>query len=353
MRYIKKFWIILSVINLILLTSCTTGRNLGRVPEVSEVPLSHEQKILIILPLSDKKSAISKNIMAAVELVYENHKEQLKEKNIGFKFLDYNDPNLANKIEAIKPLAILGPIFSHQTAFLSDKINKNFKIYSFSNDATLAKNNNIYVTGISPFYLLEKVMEEEAIKGKSKFFIVGARTQVNLDLINYFNKVKAKYPELVLVKLELHNNTIEGRNYATIAMADSLKALGENNSTLIVLEPQELKVEEIIENLREHQVDFTKFDIFIPFMVDGEKLDRANPFLADIYVPVLKDMDDLKVKYYDKYNIMPENISIIAYDLLLEILGLTQEGSKFIIDSAHDNILRRRIEFEKLINQFE
>ncbi len=343
---------IIIVLSLLSLSSCG-GNNVNKkpidlepvLPKITEIK-SKKLEVALLLPLTGEHSDFGNNMMQATQLAF----KELKTRNVNIQSIDTgsditSSDQIIKALEGRKYDIILGPVFFHHTKIAYSYAYKNqIPVISFSNDISLLNNEGLFLIGVMPDQIINRVVNYAALNGYNKLFSLLPENRYGLFIENTIrnNSLNSHY-EIVESARYIHSPSgalSNAENALTIIKAAMIKQATSvpdtvNNFALLVPEGGEF-IKQITLNIsdwaRENRI---RLKFLGSNLWDEENL-LTLKHLNGAWIATAPNahLKYFEQRFYNSYGSKPFKLSALAYDAaaLVTVLSNKENIVQAILD---------------------
>jgi len=338
-----------------------------KVKALDKISFGEIVKIGILLPLSGKNKTLGKSISNALEMaLFES-----KSKNIELLFKDSGD-DLEKAILASKEIEkeggsiIIGPIFSFQASEIRKNISKDIPIFSFTNDESI-KSEGLWILGFSPQQQINAIFSEMLHHSVTDISII-VPNNIYGDVI-----LQASRRASILRNIKInhiHRYDRDAKDFSNFSEFLNKEDASQDNGLLIVASGKQLK--EISSRAQYRGLSPKEIKYFgISGWNNDEILGEPSLLGGHFVAPQQFSYETFVSRYFKLYDMVPNEISGLAYDILA-LISIGLKDSKNIKDlrsflisptgftgifgffkiSSHGEIQRKFISYEVMERSF-
>ncbi|KIE05574.1 hypothetical protein NF27_DP01180 [Candidatus Jidaibacter acanthamoeba] len=348
---LKKIFIVLS---LLTLTGCTSNNvdnkqvELQPIPEKNVSENHRRLEVALLLPLSGEHAEIGNNMLQATRLAL----HELKVSQVNINPIDIGSDiahpeEILNLLDEKKYDIIVGPIFSHHTKVIYSYAYKHqIPLISFSNDISLLNNEGLFLIGIMPDQVINRVVNYAALEGYNKLFGLLPENRYGLYIENILkNNAEGGNYQVIDIARYIHSHDTaltNAQNALTIIKAAILKQAaveGNNTKSFALLMPEggEFTYEITKDMYAWAEENKIKLKFLGSPQWDNKKLVSAK-HLNGAWIAAAPNLHlkNFEQRFYDNNNVEPFKISALAYDAaaLLAVLSTKDNILEALLDDG-------------------
>ena len=337
MKYIIKFYTLLTFLILFGFNSYATNKI----------------KIGLVIPLSGENKELGESVLKSVRLAVNDIND---DRILIIPKDNQNNPDRTLEVsqelydEGVK--IIIGPIFKKNSLKLT-KLNEDLIFISFTNKI-VSSNKNIISAGVNSISQFNAIKKFQTLNKIERSFLLAPNTGVLDEIIAGVKrskiKLKDKYfydPDPTLITKQIEDITryrvrkqnlldeikrVEESNEVNkenkINQLKKLDTIGGINFDSIIIADFEESLKSVVTSLIYTDVSpKKKYIITFNQWFDDSLIKETS--LQPIYYPSInkKNLDDFKIKFFNEFNLYPNHLSLLSYDLvgLIYYLSLQNE----------------------------
>jgi len=278
-------------------------------------------KIGLLLPLSGDNKKLGKSISNALEMAL----FETKSTNIQLLFKDSGDTidqavEASNQLEQDGASIIIGPIFSFQAAEVRKSVSKNIPIFSFTNDQSIKKE-GLWALGFSPKQQIKAIFNEMLQHSITAISLIAPQT-IYGDIILQESR-KASISKNIKIN-HIYRYDRNAKDFSEFSKFLTKESSLSDNGLLIIASGKQLK--EIssraqYKGINPKEIKFFGISGWNNHEILGEPALLGGYFVA----PQQYSYETFVSRYFQLYDIVPNEISGLGYDILaLLSIGLKE-----------------------------